>query len=55
MTRYAYDRLVAGQPLAGLVIAPRELAIGTAIDELELLLACSELDEFRDRVIHLPV
>jgi hypothetical protein len=37
------------------VIVPKELAIGTAIDELAILPNCSEPEEFPNRVIHLPI
>ncbi len=31
MTKYAYARLEEGQPIPGLIIVPKELAIGSAI------------------------
>jgi hypothetical protein len=55
MVRYAYVRLEAGQPLSGVVIVPKELAIGSAIDELVILLTCCSPEEFSNRVIHLPI
>jgi hypothetical protein len=55
MTRYAYARLEAGQPVPGLVIVPKELAIGSAIEDLVILLTCSSPDEFPNCVIHLPL
>jgi predicted nuclease of predicted toxin-antitoxin system len=36
MTRDAYGRLEAGQPLSGVIIAPKELAIGSAISAVLL-------------------
>ena len=55
MTRYAYERLEATQLLPGVVIVPKELAIGKAIEELAILLACCQAEEFPNRVIHLPI
>ena len=55
MTKYAYQRLEAGQPLPGVVIIPKELPIGSAIEELSVLLACSQPEEFPNRIIHLPI
>jgi hypothetical protein len=55
MTKYAYERLAAGQPLSGVIIVPKELPVGTAIEELVTLLYCSSPEEFPDRVIHLPL
>ena len=55
MTKYAYARLEAGQPLPGVVIIPKELAIGSAMEELVMLLTCRQPEEFPNRVIHLPL
>ena len=55
MPRYADERLEAGQPLSGVVIVPKELAIGSAIDELVILLTCCSPEEFSNRVIYLPL
>jgi hypothetical protein len=55
MTKYAYERLEAGELLSGVVIVPKELAIGSAIEELDILLNCSEPEDFLNRVIHLPI
>ena len=55
MTKYAYARLAAGQPLPGVIVIPKELPIGTAIEELVTLLYCSAPEEFPDRVLHLPL
>ncbi len=55
LPKYAYERLEAGQPLPGLVIIPKQLPIGSAIEELAILLACSQPDEFPNRIIHLPL
>jgi hypothetical protein len=55
MTKYAYERLAAGQPLPGVIVIPKELPIGVAIEELVTLLYCSIPEEFPGRVIHLPL
>ena len=55
MTRDAYGRLEAGQPLSGVIIVPKELAIGSAIDELVILLTCCSPEEFSNQVIYLPI
>ena len=55
MIGHAYERLEAGQLTAGIVIVPKEMAIGSAIEELAILLACSQPEEFPNRVIHLPL
>ena len=55
MTKYAYERLAAHQALPGVIVVPKELPIGTAINELATLLYCSFPEEFPGRVIHLPL
>ena len=49
-------RLVAqGEPMAGVIVIPMDLAIGQAINDLELLLECySELD-MRNHIEYLPL
>jgi hypothetical protein len=47
--------LEAGQPLPSGAISPKELAIGSAMEELVMLLTCRQPEEFPNRVIHLPL
>src|SRR5918992_2702195 len=55
MTRYAYNRIRTGVPMLGLIVLPQSLSIGTAIDELVTLIACSRDDEWEGRVLFLPL
>jgi predicted nuclease of predicted toxin-antitoxin system len=48
MTAHAYNRVRKGEPMAGVFIVPRDLPVGKAISELELLIACSLENEWRD-------
>src|SRR5688500_17135955 len=49
-------RLVAqGEPMAGVVAIPRSVAIGHAINDLELLLECYSESEMRNRIEYLPI
>lgn len=41
--------------LPGVIVVPKELPIGVAIEELAALLYCSSPEEFPGRVIHLPL
>src|SRR5919202_2878705 len=41
MTRYAYERVQAGQPMPGVFEVSRELLIGQAIEEILLVAECS--------------
>jgi predicted nuclease of predicted toxin-antitoxin system len=55
MTKYAYARLEASQHLPGVIIVPKEMTVGNAIEELVILLTCSQPEEFLNRVIYLPL
>lgn len=39
----------------GLILVPQVLAIGLAIEELHLAWVCGDAEEFRNRVIYLPL
>ena len=44
-----------GENLAGVIIVPRRLPIGQAIDELELIITCSEQSEWKNLIKILPL
>ena len=52
---FAYDRVVQGLPMPGVFVVDNELAIGRAIDELVLIVLCSGQEEWRDRVVFIPL
>ncbi|HXI90586.1 MAG TPA: DUF5615 family PIN-like protein [Blastocatellia bacterium] len=53
--KYAYERLRMGEPVAGVVIVPEDLAIGIAIEELAVLIECSEMEEMANQVKYVPI
>lgn len=53
--KYAYERIAAGEPVAGVIIVPEDLAIGVAIEELAMLIECCEAEEFVDQVKYVPI
>jgi hypothetical protein len=55
MTGHAVARLIQGLPLPGLIVVPARLDIGHAIEELELLITCSNESELKDRICYLPL
>jgi hypothetical protein len=55
MTRYAYDRVRAGQPMPGIVEASRDVPIGKAIEDILFLAECSREDEWEGQIIYLPL
>lgn len=55
MPRFAYDRIAAGSPLAGVFVLNDRFPAGQAIDEILLIVGCTEQAEWRDLVVHLPL
>jgi hypothetical protein len=55
MTAHAWDRVGRRLPMMGVFVLPERMLIGQAIVELELLALASEPDEWRDRVLFLPL
>jgi len=54
VTKYAYERLQSGEPMAGVIIIPEDLAIGTAIEDLILMVDCTA-EELNGQVRFLPI
>ena len=52
---YAYERVAAGQEMAGVFILNDRFPVGQAIDEILLMVACSEQAEWSGRAIHVPL
>ncbi|MBX3278840.1 MAG: DUF5615 family PIN-like protein [Acidobacteria bacterium] len=50
MPQHVADLLNAGQAIAGVIVVPRQLRIRQAIDELELIVLCSEENEWANNV-----
>ena len=55
MPKYAYERVRASQSMAGVIIIPEDLAIGTAIEELATLVECCQPEELKSQVKYLPI
>jgi hypothetical protein len=55
MPRFAEDLIMRSEPMAGVIAVPQKMAIGRAIEELELVIACHSQEEFRDRIQYLPL
>lgn len=53
--KYAYERIAVGEPMAGVIVIPDDLAIGTAIDDLTLMIECCDAKEFENQVKYLPI
>jgi len=55
MTRYAYDRVREGKPMAGVFEVGRHVPVGVAIEEILLLAECSLEGEWEGQVRYLPL
>ena len=55
MTGHAYQRVICGLAMPGVIVIPEGMSVGEASRELELISLASEAGEWRDRVIFLPL
>jgi predicted nuclease of predicted toxin-antitoxin system len=55
MPDFAYNRLVEGEPMAGMFVVNDRMPVRQAIDELSLLVDCSEQAEWKNVVLYLPL
>ena len=53
--QYAYERIGAGLPMAGVFVGDTYLPVQQAIDDLLLLVECSEEHEWEGQVRYLPL
>jgi predicted nuclease of predicted toxin-antitoxin system len=52
---YAYARVAAGEPMAGVFILHDRLPVRRAIEEVLLVATCTEQLEWVGRAVHLPL
>ncbi|HEV3137853.1 MAG TPA: DUF5615 family PIN-like protein [Pirellulales bacterium] len=55
MSDYAYERVAAGENMAGVFILNDRFPVGSAIEEILLTNECTEQAEWSGRVVHLPL
>lgn len=55
MPAHSARRLAAGDEIAGVIVVSRRIPISAAIDELEIAVMCSEPEEWRNLVRHIPL
>ena len=44
-----------GEPMAGIIFVPEQMAIGRAMNDLEITVECRSQTEMRDRIEYLPL
>ena len=55
MTAAAIERVTIGLTMLGVFVIPERMPVGQAIRELEIIAIASSPDEWRNRVVFLPV
>jgi len=55
MPAHASNLLDGGRHIGGLIIVPRRLALHQVLDDLELIITCSENDEWNNVIQYLPL
>lgn len=55
MPDFAHERVAEGLAMPGVFVLPTKMPIGTAIEELALILGASDGDEWTNRVVYLPL
>ncbi|MBD2177846.1 DUF5615 family PIN-like protein [Pseudanabaena sp. FACHB-1998] len=55
ITRYAYERIAAGQPMTGVIEVTFDAPIGRVIEDLLVILDCSLEGELEGQIYYLPL
>jgi hypothetical protein len=55
MPDFAYERLVRGEIMSGMFVVNDRMPIRQAIDELLLLIDCTEQPEWKETVLYIPL
>lgn len=55
MRAYAEERLLAGSPMAGLILVRQDYPLGQAIDDLVLIAEVATAEEWQGKIVFLPL
>jgi hypothetical protein len=55
MTGHAYERVASGREMVGLMLVGQNDPIGPVIESIALVAGASELEDWADRVVFLPI
>ena len=50
-----FARFIAGRTSAGVIVVPRNIPVGVAVEELLLIWAASQAEEWRNRLVWIPL
>jgi predicted nuclease of predicted toxin-antitoxin system len=55
VTAFAYERIQGGKPLPGVFVVSLSVPLKQIIEDILLIVECSEADEWKNRVHYLPL
>jgi predicted nuclease of predicted toxin-antitoxin system len=55
MTGFANTRVKAGQPMPGLIVVDRQTSFGQVLSDLEAMAGASEMEEWGNQIIFVPL
>jgi hypothetical protein len=55
MPYHAADRITKGEKIAGIIIVSRRLPVSQVINDLEIIVSCSDVDEWESVLKYLPL
>lgn len=55
MLDFAYNRVAKNLEMPGVIAVPQDLAIGESIDEILLLIECSDENEWKNQAVFIPL
>jgi len=55
MPYHAADRIAKGEPVSGIIIVSRRLPLSQVINDLEIIVSCSNMDEWENVLKYLPL
>ncbi len=55
MPYHAVERIAKGERVAGIIIVSRRLPVSQVIDDLEIIVSCSDVDEWENVLKYLPL
>lgn len=55
MPFHAAARIASNEDVAGIIVVSRRLPVGDVIDDLEIIVTCSEASEWKNIIMHLPL
>jgi len=55
MPYHAAERMAESERISGIIIVSRRLSVSQVIDDLEIIVSCSEVDEWENVLKYLPL